>query len=137
MSGEELAALHPAEAATIQAFIIKEKKQRYLDMLANPKKRSKFLDGLNHCSDIEERFASPVRWCDAIDELRQRGAPETCHIISTINELDGADMPLAAAIPMMEQGGWGTILCCIPGQLAYYYDECGFRRMILERKPLK
>ena len=134
MSAEEPPPLHPADAATIQAFVIKEKKQRYLEMLANSKKRAKFLDGLNHCSDLDERFTTPVCWHDAIDELRKRGAPDRCHIISSINEFDGIDLPLAAALLWVEQQGWGTIICCIPGQLAYYYDECGFRRLILERK---
>ena len=32
-------------------------------------------------------------------------------------------------------GGWGTIVSCLPGRLAYYYDEEGARRMLLERAP--
>lgn len=127
--------LHPDEEATIQAFILKEKKQRYREMLALPKTRSKIVDDLNHCRDIDERFATPIRYFnEVIDELRKRGAPTNCHLISSINGLDGTDLPLAAALPLVEEGGWGTILSCIPGQLAYYYDECGFRRLILERK---
>ncbi len=133
MSAEELPPLYPAEEATIQAFVIKEKKQRYLEMLANPQKRAKLLDGLNHCSDLDERFTTPVCWHEALDELRKRGAPEQCHVISSISEFDGRDLPLAAALPLIEQGGWGAILSCIPWRLAYYFDECGFRRWILER----
>lgn len=136
MVGNDQTELHPAETATVQAFIIKEKKQRYLDMLADPKKRDKIVDGLNHCRDIDERFATPVAWNVAIDELRRRGAPDTCHVLSSITGMDGIDLPLAAAIHMMEEGGWGTILCCLPGQLAYYFDEWGLRRLILEPKPV-
>ena len=42
---------------------------------------------------------------------------------------------LAEAVAEVAIGGWGTIISCLPGQLAYYYDECGERRMLLERKP--
>lgn len=125
--------VHPDEAATMNAFIIKEKKQRYLDMLPQPKKRAKLLDGLNHCRDIDERFATSVEWHQALEELRKRGAPVLCHVMSSIGELDGATLPLVAALEMIERGGWGTIVSCLPGNLAYYYDECGYRRLILER----
>lgn len=130
-------AIHPDEEATIRAFIVKEKKQRYLDMLAALDKRGRFLDVLNHCRDLDERFVTKVRsHVGVIDELRQRGAPNKCRVISDIEGIDGTDLPLAAAIPLVEEGGWGTILCCLPGQLAYYYDEWGSRRWVLERKPL-
>ena len=129
--------LHPDEEATIRAFIIKEKKQRYFEMLASPDKRGRFLNVLNHCRDLDERFSTPIRYFnEVIDELRRRGAPVNCHVISDNNGIDGTDLPLAAALPLVEEGAWGTILCCLPGRLAYYYDECGSRRLVLERKPV-
>ena len=136
MSDEGNSFLHPDEEATVHAFIIKEKKQRYIDMLANSKKRAKIVDDLNHCRDIDERFATPVLWNNAFDELKKRGAPVTCRLISSISGLNEKVLPLAAALPLVEEGGWGTILCCIPGQLAYYFDECGFRRLILDHKHM-
>ena len=48
---------------------------------------------------------------------------------------DGQIMPLLDAMNETEATGWGTIISCVPGQLAYYYDEEGERRAILERKP--
>ena len=30
--------------------------------------------------------------------------------------------------------GWGTIVPCIRGKLAYYYDESGERRELLKKK---
>ena len=128
--------IHPDEEATIHAFVVKEKKQRYIEMLASPDKRGWFLDVLNHCRDFDERFIKKVRMdVGVIDELRQRGAPNKCRVISDIKGIDGADLPLAAALPLVEEGGWGTILCCLPGRLAYYHDEWGSRRWVLERKP--
>ncbi|HUG90964.1 MAG TPA: hypothetical protein VML55_09030 [Planctomycetaceae bacterium] len=65
--------------------------------------------------------------------LRQRGAPEMCYVISCTSEIDGQRLALEEAIERMQAGGWGTLISCIPGTLACYYDECGERRMILER----
>ena len=42
-------------------------------------------------------------------------------------------MPLAEAVWQAEMAGWGTLLGCVPDRLAYYYDEVGLRRMLLER----
>ena len=129
--------LHPDEVATIRAFIIKEKKQRYLDMLALPDKRGRFSNVLHGCRDLDQRFITPIRYFNqVIDELRRRGAPDNCHVISIIDGIDGTDLPLEEAFQIVEKKGFGTILCCLPGQLAYYYDECGTRRWILERKPV-
>jgi len=41
--------------------------------------------------------------------------------------------PLDEAVSDAERGGWGMIIGGIPGRLAYYYDECGEWRMLLER----
>jgi hypothetical protein len=52
--------------------------------------------------------------------------------------LDGKTLPLAKAVndvEIMPKNGWGTIVSCIPGELAYYYDEEGERYAILQRKP--
>ena len=43
-------------------------------------------------------------------------------------------MELSEAISQTELTGWGTIISCIPGQLAYYDDECGERRILLARE---
>ncbi|MEI8016952.1 MAG: hypothetical protein WCH39_02075 [Schlesneria sp.] len=42
-------------------------------------------------------------------------------------------MELSEAISQTELAGWGTIISCIPGQLAYYYGECGELRVLLTR----
>jgi hypothetical protein len=92
------------------------------------------LDRLNHCQDLDVRFAVPLPSnADVVAMLRSRGAPATCYVLSATASIDGQVLPLAEAISAAEFGGWGTILTCLPGRLAYYYDECGARRMLLER----
>jgi hypothetical protein len=54
-------------------------------------------------------------------------------VLSGTPELDGREMPLVEAVWEAEAAGWGTLVGCVPGRLAYYYDETGLRRMLLER----
>jgi hypothetical protein len=124
--------IHPAEEATIRAFIVPAKRDRYVELLANEKRRANFLDCLNHYRDIDERYASEVpSSADAVSLLRDRGAPDVCRVISDCRETDGREMPLADAVEQAEFVGWGTIFCCIPGRLAYFLDEAGSKRRLL------
>jgi hypothetical protein len=128
--------MYPHEEATIRAFITPPRRTRWLESLASAKRRAPFLDCLNHCQDIDERYATPLPSnADVVEALQARGAPATCHLLSATTALDGREMPLAEAVAESEMGGWGTIICCLPGRLAYYYDECGERRFLLERGP--
>lgn len=47
------------------------------------------------------------------------------------------ELPLAQAVAEAESGGWGTLIICLRGRLAYYYDECGDRRMLLKRAAVE
>jgi hypothetical protein len=125
-------ALHPAEEATIQAFIAPERRARYLQKLADPRKRKRFLNRLNHYHDFDARFATQVHNM-TVAELQSRGAPDRCYLISDSTELDGLELPLAEALQETGFHGWGTIICCIPGRLAYYRGEHGERENILVR----
>jgi hypothetical protein len=49
--------------------------------------------------------------------------------------IDGRELPLAEAVAAAQAGEWGTLISCVPGRLAFYYGECGVRRMLLERAP--
>src|SRR3954447_11827252 len=126
--------MHPHEEATIRAFISPSRRTRWLESLTSAKRRAPFLDRLNHCRDIDERYATPVPSdADVVAVLTARGAPATCYVLSATTALDGRELPLAEAVSESAMGGWGTIISCLPGRLAYYYDECGERRLLLER----
>ncbi len=126
------------EEAIIRAFIIPTRRTRWLNSLASAKRRAPMLDRLNHCRDLDERYATllPAN-TDVIALLRSRGAPALGYVLSDIKEIDGQMFPLAEAISATELSGWGTILSCVTGQLGYYYDEGGTRRMLLERASSK
>jgi len=126
------------EEETILAFICEPKRDRYLAKMASEKHRSKFLDCLNHCHDIDGQFA---RWLpsnvDIGDTLRKAGAPAECSIISADHNIDGKRYALDEGIEAAQQSGCAAILCCAPGFLAFYLDESGQRRALLKHDKTK
>src|SRR4051812_16580290 len=126
------------EEALLRSFIAPERRSRYLGLLATPKKRKKLLQGFYHLHDLDPRFARPIepslaRAESIYRELRRRGAPERCYVMSASSELDGQEAELRQALE--EIVGWhdGTFLSCLPGQLGYFEGEEQNERYILER----
>jgi len=123
------------EEKTIDAFIVKEKRRRYKSLLSNSKKRTEALDNLNHLHDLDEKYVIWLKSNAPINlMLRQHESPEQVYVMSDNKGIDGRRMPLDEAIFEAAFSGWGTIISCIPGQLAYYYAEEGIKRGILKRK---
>jgi hypothetical protein len=127
------------EQATIKAFVVRGRQERFSSFLANPKNREKFTKELAHFRWFDERFATVVPWkvdpslklwdrhVQGIDNicrlLRSRGAGKTCWVISEDSKLDGQELPLESAIESVKGRGMGTILSCVPGKLAYFEGE--------------
>jgi hypothetical protein len=65
--------------------------------------------------------------------LHSKGAPQTCYALSDTAELDGREI-LSEGLAFIVGRGMGTLLSCIPGELAYFEDED--QPCILERKQL-
>ena len=123
------------EKAFVQAFIVDSKRERYLTMLANPKKRTKILGLLYHNLDtipakafaIANRDHNPV----SVEKLlRQKGAGDFCYLISPETEFDQQQMPLREALDMLITQDSTGIACCLSGRLAYYKAE--LQQYILE-----
>jgi hypothetical protein len=120
------------EEAIVEAFIAPNQRARWLSSLGSAKRRRKFLDRLNHCDDLDPRYARPVASnVDVVALLRSNGAPATCCVVSDVASIDGREMPLDEAVAAAELGGWGTIISCIPGRLGCYIDEAGTKRRLL------
>jgi hypothetical protein len=127
-------ATDPIEDATVRAFIVPAKRERYATLLGNAKRRSSFLDGLNHCHDFDSRYATVLpSTADVPELLRSHGAAETCRVISDCRDIDGQVMRIEDAVREAEASGMGTLLCCVPGRLAYYLGESGEQRLLLRR----
>ncbi|HEX7862034.1 MAG TPA: hypothetical protein VF773_17000 [Verrucomicrobiae bacterium] len=125
------------ETELISSFVVPEKRARYLELLAKPKRRREILDRLNHCFDIMPQFATTSNWRLASELerlLRAKGAGDIAHVIADNSELDGLDLPLFEALDGVLSHQFGSVVSCIPGRLAFYKKEAPGDAFILERK---
>ncbi len=135
-------AIAPQEQATIRAFIVKERRDRFIELLPNPKTRRKITDMLAHPNPawFDSRWTKPIPPAQSSAAgigrlLRASGAGQLCWAISEDKSLDGREVALDDALGEIVGAGMGTILCCIPGRLAYVESEDG--RFILEKPKLR
>lgn len=127
------------EAAFIETFIRREKRQRYKSFLASSKRRQEVLDALNHGADVDRSLAQPIppgeRSAGRVEKLLQaKGAGSTCYVIADGLEIDGQDLPLCEALAAAQNYDFGVVLSCIPGQLAFCKEEAPGEWYLLERK---
>jgi hypothetical protein len=122
------------EQALIKAFIEPSRQERFLEAVANPKRRRKFTNELNHLHSrfLVPAFIRPVKGSDSLPDavyatLRRLGAPETCWAMG--GRFDGTELPLLKAL---HESGDGFLLSCIPGKLAFVKTEDD--EFILSRK---
>jgi hypothetical protein len=88
--------------------------------------------------DWDVRYVQPIASSvDVLTALREAGAPAECHVISDDPTLDGRTLPLADAVAAAEGYSFASILCCLPGQLACFFDEMDAprTRILLRRTP--
>ena len=125
------------EEGVVRAFIQKNKQQRCLSFLVNPKHRRKFTFELAHFKWLDQRFAKviPSRVAHTVEEiaslLRTKGSGGTVWVISEDSTIDGRELELEVALRHIWGRGMGTILSCVPGRLGYFEDEDESR--LLER----
>ena len=125
------------ERALVQSFILPDRQERYLELLAKPERRRDITKTLAHFKHLDMRFATkpPHTTRDIVTVLLAKGAPETCHVISEDSDLDGKEISLIEGLETIHGRGVGTFLSCVPGRLAYFEAEEG--RWILERKAVR
>lgn len=132
--------LHPHEAATVRAFMTAPKRDRFLQLLANPKRRQRLLNELNHFKDWDERYATRLPSSAGVESivavLEAAGAPALCHVVSDDPDLDATDLPLREAVDRAEVFDFASLLCCVAGRLAFFFDESWIDRpRLLLRRP--
>ena len=129
------------ETGLVRAFIRREKHDRMLGFLAHPKKRSQATNTLYHLPDLNEKYIIPIESKDQnagqiARLLREKGAPETCWVVSTDSDIDAKELELDFILSEIVGLSSGSLLSCIPGELAYYEGEMMKNRFILH-KPRK
>jgi hypothetical protein len=129
------------EELVARAFIVPDKRARYVSRLGLPKARQKFINShFFHMRDLDARFAERIAPRDQngaaiYGMLRERGAPETCYVMSGSSDLDGEVSDLRdTLVRVVDEGYDGTFVSCIPGRLAYFDGEEPGERYILARR---
>ena len=130
--------MNPHEEHFARSFILPEKRARYLSLLESKRGRKKLLDGLNHCHDLDERYAQLIpagqQNAQAIEKvLKRKGAPEQCYVMSDDVDIDGKEMLLREALLKVVGSNMGTVISCVAGKLAYFEFEDMGERYLLER----
>ena len=126
------------EEAFAKAFLPTEKRARFIQLLAQPRRRKEMLSQLNRHLPYLADFATEVPGeQDFPDELAKlllaKGAGPTCHVIAEGLKSDGRELPLREALLQICMQRSGAILCCLPGRLAYYKPESPAPGILLER----
>ncbi len=132
-----MAALVNHEEALVKAFIPSHRQERFLEIVANPKKRAKFIKQLYHFDDLNPKFMVSIlpnqqNPSALVKILRAKGAGANCYVMSTNSKLDGKEVSLQTALEETVGSQEGTLISCVAGQLGYFEDEDG--RCILERR---
>jgi hypothetical protein len=127
------------EQALIAAFVKRNKRDRYREILGNPRLRHKLIYQLAHFADFDPKFRLPFSsdklFVENIAaELQKRHSPKIIFALSEDPSLDQKEIPLLQALKQVVGRGMGTILSCIPGRLAFVETED--ERYILERPDL-
>ena len=124
------------EKAFVEAFINPDRQERFMAALANPKKRGVFNRELHHPkpSFIVSKYVQSIVPSQHFarflgPKLRGMGAPDTCWVFG--NYIDGREMKLEEALSELIGYRTGTIVSCLPGELAFFENED--ERMILHR----
>lgn len=126
------------EAAFARAFLPSEKRARFIQVLAQPRRRQEMLAQLDGHLPFLPAFATAVPgdqdFPDALVKLLiAKGAGPTCHVIVAGLKADGRELPLREALMLICLHRSGAILSCLPGRLAYYKPESPAPGIILER----
>jgi hypothetical protein len=124
------------EQALIAAFAKRSKRDRYREILSNPRLRHKFTSRLPHFADFDPKYrlsipSDKLFVGNTAIELRKRHSPNIVFAISEDPALDQRELPLVEALNQIVGRGMGTILSCLPGRLAFVETED--ERFILER----
>jgi hypothetical protein len=124
------------EQALIAAFVKRSKRDRYREILSNPRLRHKFTNQLAHFADFDPKYRLSIPSCklfvdNIASELQKRHSPDIVFAISEDPALDQKELPLVEALKQVVGRGIGTFLSCIPGHLVFVETED--ERFILER----
>jgi hypothetical protein len=118
------------------SFMKRSKRERYREILSQPRLRHKFTNQLAHFKDFDPKYrlaipSNQLHVGNIAHELQKRHSPGIVYAISENSGLDQKELPLMDALEEIVGRGMGTVLSCIPGRLAFVETED--ERFIMER----
>jgi len=125
-------------AKIISAFVLPRQRARYFGFITGKTDLDKFASRLAHFDDFDPRFIVSVpnskHTATGIEEaLRRLGAPSRCFLLSENTPLNGTEGDLHSVLETVIGYGYGSIICCLPGRLAFFEGEGPSDRYILSR----
>ena len=129
-----------SDVEMILPFLREDRRPRWRELFPKPKGRKKLLQTLWNGDDFERSLMMRVDPSERTVQrlslrLRRLGAPTFSHLISARPDLDGRDIDLISALGLVVNLAPATIICCMPGVLAYYEnDDRNGNYIILRRK---
>lgn len=125
------------ELLLISSFVLKERQERYKNLIATSKGRKKFRAYIAHFKDFNSKDYTPLNNCQDFLQLyyllKSKGAPDLCYIISEHSDYDMQDLPLLQATENLFNSGVSYFLSCIPGKLVYYEGEEFNKKILLSK----
>jgi len=130
--------LFEREMATLTAFTLGSKHERYSELLRTKRGREKVRLSLDHFGDLNLSYCKRVPAAEQTPSgvlalLQKLGAPVSCYVLSSNNEVDGQELELEEALNRIIGRGCGAFVCCIPGKLAYFEGENPGERFVCRR----
>jgi hypothetical protein len=124
------------ELLLIKQFIIKDRQERYLNLIQTDKGRKKFRNYISHFKDLNSKYCIPVHTLQShiqlCDLLKLGGAPNASYIISENSKYDMRSLDIIDAAKQLFASGIAFFLSSIPGKLVYYEGEEVNERFILK-----
>ncbi|WP_194778657.1 hypothetical protein [Pararhodonellum marinum] len=124
------------ETKVIENYIVKSKRERYLNFIKKPKTRKKFTDELAHFSSQLDNFEEikTSEWDVINEKLKRIKSTQDCYVISENSEIDGKRMKIDNALTETIGMGMGTLIVFGNADLVFYEGEGPSDRWIKDLK---
>lgn len=118
----------------IEKFVIKRKRERYLNFLSTEKRRNGFTGELYHFNDFNWELFREIHGSEKVSEvitelINKKKITPTCYVISTNSKFDGKHFSLTEAIEEI-LGTEATLIIFGNADIVYYEGEPPFNRYI-------
>jgi hypothetical protein len=124
------------ESKVIERFVIKTKRDRYLNFIKSEKTRPKFINDLSHINFFREDLFDKVEG-NEYEFIKQRikllGNPNDCYVISENQRIDKKRLDIDTALTETIGADQGTLLVFGDAEILYSEAEGFNNRWISKR----